>query len=119
MSTTQSYQGGCHCGAVRFEASLDVGQAMACNCSICQKSGSVLAFAAADQFKLVAGADNLSDYQFNKRVIHHLFCRTCGVRSFARGVGPGGQEMVAVNLRCLDGIDAAALNPKPFDGRSL
>ncbi|SRR6478736_1404647 len=117
--STQSYQGGCHCGAVRFETSLDVGQAMVCNCSICQKNGSILAFAPADQFKLIAGDDNLSDYQFNKRVIHHLFCRTCGVRSFARGTRPDGREMVAVNLRCLDGIDAAALNPKPFDGRSL
>ena len=117
--STQSYQGGCHCGAVRFETSLDVGQAMRCNCWICQKSGAILAFPPADQFKLVAGADNLSDYQFNKRVIHHLFCRTCGVRSSARGTHPDGQEMVAVNLLCLDGIDAAALNPKPFDGRSL
>jgi hypothetical protein len=117
--STQNYQGGCHCGAVRFETSLDVGQAVACNCSICQKTGSILAFAAEDQFKLVSGADNLGDYQFNKRVIHHLFCRTCGVRSFARGTRPDGREMVAVNLRCLDGIDAAALNPKPFDGRSL
>jgi hypothetical protein len=62
----------------------------------------------------------LADYQFGKRRIHHLFCRNCGIESFARGTVPGTEaEMVAVNVRCLDGVELAALAPKPFDGRSL
>ena len=61
----------------------------------------------------------MTDYLFNKHVIHHLFCTTCGIESFARGKGQDGAEMVAVNARCLDGVEPDALNPKKFDGRSL
>jgi hypothetical protein len=57
-------------------------------------------------------------YQFNKHVIHHLFCSTCGIQSFAKGRGPDGSEMVAINARCLDGVDPAALKVKAIDGRS-
>lgn len=119
MTETRSYAGGCHCGKVRFEVEADLSQLIACNCSICQKTGSILAFAPAAKFKLVSGEDQLSDYQFNKKVIHHLFCKTCGIRSFARGTAPDGTETVAINVRCLDGIDAASLKPTPYDGRSL
>jgi hypothetical protein len=73
--------------------------------------------AAAVQAYLRAGV--LCDYQVNKHVIHRVFCRTCGVESFARGVGKDGGEMFAINVRCLDGVDIARLSPKPFDGRSL
>jgi hypothetical protein len=52
-------------------------------------------------------------------VIHHLFCRYCGVASFSRGLSPSGKEMIAINVRCLDGIDVAALKPVPVDGKSL
>jgi hypothetical protein len=61
----------------------------------------------------------LKDYLFNKHVIHHLFCSTCGIESFARGTAPDGTETVAINLRCLDNIDIGALKPTPVDGRSL
>lgn len=92
---------------------------MSCNCSICSKRGSLLAFAPADRFLLVSGEDRLSDYQFNKKVIHHLFCRNCGVQPFARGTAPDGAEMVAINVRCLDGVDIPALPVTPFDGKRL
>jgi hypothetical protein len=51
--------------------------------------------------------------------VHHLFCSHCGVGSFARGKRPDGAEMIAVNVRCLDDVDPAALSPMPFDGKSL
>ncbi|HKQ54585.1 MAG TPA: GFA family protein, partial [Methyloceanibacter sp.] len=60
-----------------------------------------------------------TDYQFNKQVIHHLFCKTCGVGAFGTGTGANQEEMVAVNVRCLDAIDLGALNVTPFDGKSL
>ncbi|MGZ6126277.1 MAG: GFA family protein, partial [Myxococcales bacterium] len=63
------------------------------------------------------GEEGLTDYQFNRKVIHHLFCKVCGVRSFARGQGPGGPT-VAINTRCLDDVDLAALNVRHFEGRS-
>jgi hypothetical protein len=119
MADGTTHTGGCHCGSVRYEVTADLGRVVECNCSICGKTGSLLAFAPADQFRLLAGAGSLSDYQFAKRQIHHLFCAACGIRSFARGVGSDGKPMVAVNVRCLDGVDLAKLRVTPFDGRSL
>jgi hypothetical protein len=78
-----------------------------------------MAFVPAARFSLLSGAENLRDYQFNKHVIHHLFCAICGVESFARGIGPDGTEMVAVNARCLEDIEITELKITPFDGRSL
>jgi hypothetical protein len=111
--------GGCHCGQVRFEATADLGQVTSCNCSICTKRGMLLTFVPSDSFAMRAGADLLTDYQFGKKAIHHYFCPTCGVAPFSRGTGPDGKEMVAVNVRCLDGVDIAALKLTPFDGQSL
>jgi hypothetical protein len=115
----ETYSGGCHCGRVRYQVTLDLGSVAACNCSICEKRGALWAFATADKFTLTSGAEELADYQFNKKVIHHLFCRCCGVGSFSRGEAPSGAEAVAVNVRCLDGVDVGALKATPFDGRSL
>jgi hypothetical protein len=116
---TRAYKGGCHCGAVRFEATIDPSNPITCNCSICGKAGHWLTFAPADNFKLESGENNLTDYQFNKKTIHHLFCKTCGIRSFARGKGQDGTEMIAINVRCLDDIDVDTLEPKKFNGKDL
>jgi hypothetical protein len=114
----QSYTGGCHCGRVRYEVTADLANAITCNCSRCQRLGWILTFTPADNFRLLQGEDALTDYQFNRHVVHHLFCSTCGIESFARGERPGGGKTVAVNIRCLDDVDLAALTPTPFDGRS-
>ena len=113
------FSGGCHCGAVRYEVTADLDNAITCNCSRCSKLGWILTFTPAESFSLVSGEEKLTDYLFNKHVIHHLFCSICGVESFARGVGPNGAEMVAVNIRCLDDVDLSSLNPTPVDGRSF
>ena len=119
MSELQSYEGGCHCGQVRFAVKLDLSQpVVTCNCTICQKTGSMLAFAPVENFELKSGEGALSDYQFGKKSIHHLFCRECGVRSFAKGQGPDGREMRAINVRCLEGVALEGLKLYPYDGRS-
>ena len=119
MAEAKKYTGGCHCGQARFEVTADLSTVISCNCSICHKRGLLLTFVPPEQFKLVAGEEKaLVDYQFNKKVIHHLFCKTCGVRSFGRGVGPQG-PMVAINTRCLDDVDANTLNIQHFDGKSF
>lgn len=119
MSETKQYAGSCHCGKVRYSVSLDLSApTTTCNCSICGRSGALLAFVPAAQFKLERGEDALTDYQFNKKVIHHLFCSSCGIRSFARGKGPDGSDVVAINARCLEGVDPAELNVRQYDGRS-
>ena len=118
MSEAQKYTGGCHCGQVRYEVETDLSMVISCNCSICSKKGLLLTFAPVEKFSLVSGESDLIDYQFNKHVVHHLFCARCGVESFARGQMPDGTPMVAVNVRCLDGVDVSELTLTPFDGRS-
>jgi hypothetical protein len=119
MSELKTYVGSCHCGRVRYEAELDLGKpVLACNCSMCGRTGTLLTFVPASQFKLLSGEDALTDYQFNKHAIHHLFCGTCGVKSFARGTGRDGSATVAINARCLEGVELEKLEVKHNDGRS-
>jgi hypothetical protein len=94
-------------------------KAFACNCSICSRNGWLLAFVPESNFRLLAGEGELTDYQFNKKHIHHLFCRTCGVRSFSRGAGRDGKTMYSINLRCIADFDSTALPVETFDGAKL
>lgn len=111
------YNGSCHCGAVRYTVEADLSQpVVTCNCSICSRSGSMLTFVSAESFQLHQGSDALTDYLFNKERIHHLFCKTCGIKSFARGTRPDGAEMIAINARCLEGVDVSTLQTKFVDG---
>src|SRR4051812_1109916 len=105
MANMQSYSGGCHCGKVRYDVTMDLsGKVIACNCSMCGKKGTLLAFVPTEHFELKSGEDSLTSYKFNTKSIDHLFCSTCGVTSFARGKRPDGQTMVAINTRCVDGV---------------
>lgn len=115
----QTYTGGCHCGRVRYEATTDLAHVIECNCSHCSKKAFLLNFIPAHQFKLLSGEEALTDYQFNKKHIHHVFCQTCGVQSFGYGPGPQGGVMYAINVRCMEGVDVSRLTITPFDGKSV
>jgi hypothetical protein len=119
MSEMKTYQGGCHCGAVRYEVETDLGLVAECNCSHCYAKGFQLTFVPAEQFRLLSGGDKLTEYRFNKRQIAHLFCKVCGVESFARGKRPDGVDTTAINVRCLEGVDPAALTLKKVDGKKF
>lgn len=108
----KTYHGGCHCGAVRFECELDLDKGTSkCNCSICAKGRFWKAIVMAPSFRLMQGAEALSEYQFGHQVIHHLFCRHCGIKPFGRAnVAELGGEFYAVNLACLDASDAELAN---------
>jgi len=109
--------GGCHCGAVRFEAKLP-GKvlAQACNCSICAMTGFVHVIVPEQRFRLLKGADDLTAYTFNTGVARHLFCATCGVKSFYRPrSNPDGWS---VNARCLDEADGLDIEIEAFDGQN-
>lgn len=114
---SKTYRGSCHCGSVTYEVQTDLATVLSCNCSICSRAGYLLAFVPAEQFKLLSGKDAQRDYQFNKRNIHHLFCGTCGVRSFGHGTGPDGSQMYAVNVRTLEGVDLDALKIQKVNGK--
>jgi hypothetical protein len=86
---------------------------------MCGRAGTLLHFVPASAFQLLSGEDALSDYQFGRHVIHHLFCRTCGIKAFARGKSSDGSDTVAVNVRCLEGVELDQLTIQNFDGRAL
>jgi len=112
------YEGSCHCGEVRFNVDVDLSRPITCNCSYCQRRGSILAFTPEENFELEQGEDELTEYRFNTRQIAHSFCSVCGMQSFARAAAPDGTKMVAVNVRCLEGVDIESLKPTQVDGRS-
>ncbi|MGO1768028.1 aldehyde-activating protein [Advenella sp. S44] len=115
-----SYQGSCHCGAVTFTVDAELPtQAVSCNCSICRRNGSLLAFVPADRFVLNSGNEQLKTYQFNKHKIDHQFCSNCGVQSFSSGLQPDGSKTYAVNLRSVEQADLDALQIQKYDGASL
>ena len=118
MAGMQKHAGGCHCGAVRYEVTVDASQPLECNCSHCARLGLLLAFTTPDNFKLLSGQDAQTEYRFNKHVIQHLFCTTCGTQSYAHGKTPDGKPMVAINVRCLEGVDPASLQITQVDGKS-
>ncbi len=113
----KSYTGGCHCGKVRFRAEAAIDSVVACNCSMCGRAGTLLVFVPVADFTLLSGADDLQSYKFNKHIIDHVFCKTCGVKSFAKGESPQG-EMRALNVRCLDDVDIETFKVQHFDGKN-
>jgi hypothetical protein len=111
------YRGSCHCGKVRFEFEGEIGTVVSCNCSICSRRGSLLHFTSRDAMT-VTGEEELATYTFNKHVIKHRFCKTCGILPYGEGVDPKGNRTAAVNVRCLEDFDLAALKIHHYDGRN-
>jgi hypothetical protein len=113
------YKGSCHCGKVTFEAQGEIKEALACNCSICGRKGSLLWFVPRDQLRVLTPEGEIGTYTFNKHIIKHHFCKTCGIHPYAEGVDPKGNSVGAINIRCLEGINLESIPVKHFDGRSL
>lgn len=112
------YKGSCHCGRVAYEVEGELQQVMDCNCSMCGRRGSLLWFVPRDKLRLLTPEQNASTYTFNKHIIKHRFCANCGIHPFGEGVDPSGNQMAAVNVRCLEGVDFSALPVTHFDGRA-
>ena len=111
-----TYQGSCHCGQTRFEVDGEITGAMACNCSMCRRKGTLMWFVGREQLRLHTPDDTLATYLFNRHVIRHRFCPVCGIHTFGEGTDPAGRTMAAVNIRCLDGVDLDAVPVQHYDG---
>ena len=114
----QTYQGGCHCGRVRFEITTDLEKVTECNCSICTKKGAIHHRVPPERFRLLTGQDDLVLYQSGTKVAKHLFCKTCGIHPFSNP--RSAPELYSINLRCLDDFHKLVnrLTIKQFDGRN-
>jgi len=109
--------GGCHCGAVRFQAnSPDKPEMLDCNCSICSMSGYLHLFIKHDDFTLLSGQDFLTLYRFGSEQAEHLFCKTCGVKSFYQP--KSHPDSYSIHYNCLDDGHSLEPNITPFDGRN-
>jgi hypothetical protein len=114
-----TYRGSCHCGKVAFEVDGEIAGAMACNCSMCSRKGSLLWFVPRASLRLLTPEAGLATYTFNKHVIQHRFCANCGIHPYGEGTDPKGNRMAAINIRCLEGVDIDAVPVQHFDGRAL
>lgn len=120
MPEMRDYHGQCHCGAVRYSARTDLSSPADCNCSRCRRLGWIMQSLPGSDFTLHSGEDNLTLYRFNTEKIDHLFCKTCGIESFARGADGEGNVMVMINVTCLE--DAPAIDRstiKHWDGANF
>jgi hypothetical protein len=117
-STEALHTGSCHCGAIRFEVRAALEPAARCNCSLCTRRGALMSPAfPAENLRIVQGEDQLTLYQFNTRVARHFFCKTCGIYPFHQT--RKDVRLWRVNLGCIDGIDAYAMESSIGDGASL
>jgi hypothetical protein len=113
------YTGSCHCQKVRFEVEMQIDKVISCNCSSCQRRGSLLAFTSPENFKLYSDAELLTEYRFGKKRIEYQFCSVCGVLPFALGSTPDGTKMRAINVRCLENVDISRFPVEQVDGASF
>jgi hypothetical protein len=108
------FQGGCHCGAVRFEAEGVLDAVELCNCSLCSRTAYLHWYVSPERFRLLTPPDAHATYVWGTRVAQHYFCKTCGVSPFRRA--RSNPDEIDVNVRCLEGVEVEALPVKRFDG---
>ncbi len=113
-----TYEGSCHCGAITFTVQTALDQVARCNCSLCGRAGTLMAFVPASAHTVLSGKDHYVDYQFGSKTIHHGFCKTCGIRPYGSGNGEHG-PMAMINVGCLKGVDVRDhANAPIYDGAS-
>lgn len=113
------HRGSCHCGRIKYEVEGEITGALACNCSICSRRGSLLWFVPCEKLQLLTPESDLTTYTFNKHVIRHQFCGVCGIQPFGEGSDPKGNKMAAINLRTVEDLDLDKIPVKHFDGKAM
>ena len=111
------HRGSCHCGRIAFAVEGDIDAVIDCNCSLCRRRGSLLAFFPRSALSLQTPEADIAIYTFNSHTIRHRFCARCGCAPFGEGTNPKtGEATVAVNVRCLPDVDLTALKVVSYDG---
>ena len=117
MDNLVIHKGSCHCGAVKYEVEAqEIIEANLCNCSICSKSGYLHLIVPASRFHLIQGVDNLTTYTFDTHEAKHLFCKTCGIKSYY--VPRSNPDGFSINVRCLEPDTIKRIEISTFDGRN-
>lgn len=117
MGEKVEISGGCHCGNVRFKAFVEPNpEVWDCNCSICSKFAFLHLFVPHEDFTLLSVPGAQTSYRFGRKEAEHLFCKTCGVKSYYQP--RSHPEAWSVNLHCLDNSDAVRASIIPFDGKN-
>ena len=114
-----NYQGSCQCGQVAFDVEGEIDSGLACNCSMCSRRASLLWFVPRDKLVLRTPESAQATYKFNKHVIEHHFCPTCGIHTYGEANDPKGNPVAAVNLRVIEGLDLSTVTVHQYDGRAL
>jgi hypothetical protein len=118
FNAPRKHAGSCHCGATRFEVEIDATTGGKCNCTICQKGGSLLGMVKPEAFRLLTPESKLAFYEWGPKLSKRYFCKSCGVHCFARGhLAELGGDYLAVNLNALDDIDPGTVKVNHWDGR--
>lgn len=113
-----TYIGSCHCGHISFDVQGEIDSALSCNCSICSRKGSLLWFVPRQNLNLKTPEAAISTYTFNKHFIKRRFCPKCGIHPYGEGTDPKCNAVAAINLRCIENLDLAAIPVHHFDGKS-
>jgi hypothetical protein len=114
------FRGSCHCGRLAYTLDEELPtKGIECNCSMCQRKGTIHHFSTPDKFTFHGSRDDIVVYTFNTHNVQHQSCRACGCSPFASGTSPAGVPMIEINLRCVEGIDLGKIERIHFDGASV
>lgn len=113
----RKYTGSCHCAAVRFEIETDFPELTTCDCSICRRKNALMIKVHESRFKLIAGEDALTEYQFHTRTARHFFCKVCGIYTFHRKrVTP---DNLGINVFCLEDFEPTGIPVRQTVGAGM
>ena len=112
-----TWNGSCHCGAVRFRVDAQIDELTRCDCSLCRRKGALMAKVPKDGLQILAGEAALTLYQWNTRVAQHWFCKVCGIYTFHRK--RSAPDSYGVNIGCLEDFDPSTVPTRPADGLTM
>ncbi|KAK1248459.1 hypothetical protein MKX08_006679 [Trichoderma sp. CBMAI-0020] len=132
------YTGSCHCGALTvampskpIDENLE--GVIECNCSICERMGSLWIYRPAPNVILSGDEANIGKYEFGTHILYKTFCRICGVAMTNNGkecteehvatlpevlkkIYKAQHQLRGVNARVLHGVDVSKLKTVKNDG---